>query len=132
MDVLSFMNFVKKQRIIFFVGLFMAISYVWLFAQSEKIQCTPNLNEDTIVIQSKKICISNVTTKFGNLVLSSMDSRRCLLSIAEYGTEYVRVDYTNERKQQKFTVFEIVVSPNNLVTVSQFDEVGNQINYSAY
>lgn len=40
--------------------------------------------------------------------------------------------YTNKQKQQKFTVFEIVVSPYNLVVISQFDEVGNQINFSTY
>ena len=76
--------------------------------------------------------LSNVTTKFGNLALSSMDYRSCHLNIVEYGTEYVRIDYTNKQKQQKFTVFEIVVSPYNLVVISQFDEVGNQINFSTY
>lgn len=86
----------------------------------------------TIVIRSKNMCISNVTTKFGNLALSSMDYRSCHLNIVEYGTEYVRIDYTNKQKQQKFTVFEIVVSPYNLVVISQFDEVGNQINFSTY
>ena len=125
-------NFVKKQRIIFFVISFIAIGYVWIFAQSEKIQCTPNLDENAIVIRSKNMCISNVTTKFGNLALSSMDYRSCHLNIVEYGTEYVRIDYTNKQKQQKFTVFEIVVSPYNLVVISQFDEVGNQINFSTY
>lgn len=64
--------------------------------------------------------------------LSSMDYRSCHLNIVEYGTEYVRIDYTNKQKQQKFTVFEIVVSPYNLVVISQFDEVGNQINFSTY
>ena len=103
----------KKQRIIFFVISFIAIGYVWIFAQSEKIQCTPNLDENAIVIRSKNMCISNVTTKFGNLALSSMDYRSCHLNIVEYGTEYVRIDYTNKQKQQKFTVFEIVVSPYN-------------------
>ncbi len=122
----------KKQRIIFFVISFIAIGYVWIFAQSEKIQCTPNLDENAIVIRSKNMCISNVTTKFGNLALSSMDYRSCHLNIVEYGTEYVRIDYTNKQKQQKFTVFEIVVSPYNLVVISQFDEVGNQINFSTY
>lgn len=111
---------------------FIAIGYVWIFAQSEKIQCTPNLDENAIVIRSKNMCISNVTTKFGNLALSSMDYRSCHLNIVEYGTEYVRIDYTNKQKQQKFTVFEIVVSPYNLVVISQFDEVGNQINFSTY
>ena len=64
--------------------------------------------------------------------ISSMDYRSCHLNIVEYGTEYVRIDYTNKQKQQKFTVFEIVVSPYNLVVISQFDEVGNQINFSTY
>lgn len=83
-------------------------------------------------VQQHIMCISNVTTKFGNLALSSMDYRSCHLNIVEYGTEYVRIDYTNKQKQQKFTVFEIVVSPYNLVVISQFDEVGNQINFSTY
>lgn len=81
---------------------------------------------------SNHTSVSNVTTKFGNLALSSMDYRSCHLNIVEYGTEYVRIDYTNKQKQQKFTVFEIVVSPYNLVVISQFDEVGNQINFSTY
>lgn len=123
---------IGRGRIIFFVISFIAIGYVWIFAQSEKIQCTPNLDENAIVIRSKNMCISNVTTKFGNLALSSMDYRSCHLNIVEYGTEYVRIDYTNKQKQQKFTVFEIVVSPYNLVVISQFDEVGNQINFSTY
>ena len=126
------MNFRQKRRIVAFIALFIGVCCIWISAQSEKIQCIPNLDNDSIVIQSKNICISNVTTKFGNLVLSSMDCKSCLLSIVEYGTEYVRVDYIGAREQRKFTVFEIVLSPNNLVTVSQFDEAGNQINYSAY
>lgn len=117
---------------IMIISSILAIGYVWIFAQSEKIQCTPNLDENAIVIRSKNMCISNVTTKFGNLALSSMDYRSCHLNIVEYGTEYVRIDYTNKQKQQKFTVFEIVVSPYNLVVISQFDEVGNQINFSTY
>ena len=48
------------------------------------------------------------------------------------GCTSIRIDYTNKQKQQKFTVFEIVVSPYNLVVISQFDEVGNQINFSTY
>ena len=55
-----------------------------------------------------------------------------ILAIPDSVPGYVRIDYTNKQKQQKFTVFEIVVSPYNLVVISQFDEVGNQINFSTY
>ena len=67
------MNFRQKRRIVVIIALFIGVCCIWISAQSEKIQCIPNLDNDSIVIQSKNICISNVTTKFGNLVLSSMD-----------------------------------------------------------
>lgn len=126
------MNSMQKRKI-FVVGILLITACcIWIFTQSEEIRCTPNLDDNTIIIESRNACISKVTTKYGHFVLLSEDCDQCILSVDEYGAEYIRVDYTDEFGHQKFTVFEVVISSGNLVTISQFNELGTQIDYSAY